>query len=153
MDIQQLLDQVRLVDVRLIERHAALKLDGSPDTGVTTMPEAIPQGDVSVQVNPISWGRTLETWFRMTLDSAVFRAVCAVAVVYVRDEDSHIDPALQKEFIERVSVMAAYPYLRAEIQHQVSDLRMGQLTLDLLKQGQFQLQVEDPAPQTGDEGS
>ena len=35
--------------------------------------------------------------------------------------------------------MTAYPYLRAELQHQVADLRLGTLTLEILRQGEFEL--------------
>lgn len=145
MDIQQLLDSVKLVDIRLIERDARLKLDPSPDHGLATLPEDSPAGETSIDVNPVSWGTHIETWFRMRFVNELSEIACSVAVIYEREGDEEIGQDLRYEFIERVSVMAAYPYLRAEIQHQMADLRLGSLTLGLLKQGEFKIDREQPA--------
>lgn len=139
MDIHQLLGQIRLVDVRLIERHATLTLDPSPDRGLAALPDETSRSKVHLEVNPVSWGKRIETWFRIHAENELATIRCAVAVCYERDSDDDISDEVRREFVEKVSVMAAYPYLRAEVQQQSADLRIGVLTLDLLKQGDFKL--------------
>ena len=122
MDIHELLEQVELKEVRLIERSAQLLLDPSPGHGLQSLSDATPEGDLALDINPISWSDIIEIWFRMQLTNEHMTVRCAVAVVY-----------------QRVAVMTAYPYLRAELQHQVADLRLGTLTLEILRQGEFEL--------------
>lgn len=139
MDIHELLEQVELKEVRLIERYAQLLLDPSPGHGLQSLSDATPEGDLALDINPISWSDIIEIWFRMQLTNEHMTVRCAVAVVYQREPKDEIDSDVQKDFIERVAVMTAYPYLRAELQHQVADLRLGTLTLGVLRQGEFEL--------------
>ena len=139
MDIHELLEHVELKEVRLIERYAQLLLDPSPGHGLQSLSNATPEGDPALDINPISWSDIIEIWFRMQLTNEHMTVRCAVAVVYQREPKDEIDSDVQKDFIERVAVMTANPYLRAELRHQVADLRLGTLTLDILRQGEFEL--------------
>lgn len=143
MDIQSLVQAVTLTDVRTIETRGSLKLTEQGPLG--EWGDVSPQADFDMSVNPVSWGRELETWFRVTIESEQFTIVAAVAVLYTRDGDDDIDPALRTEFIERVSVMTAYPYLRALVQRLASELRIGNLTLGVLRPGEFR--VQEPGEQ------
>lgn len=145
MDIHELLEQIELTETRLIERSARLKVSPEPGEGLRSLAEADPEGQMSIAVLPISWDARLETWFRLTLSNEQAEIVTAVAVVYQRETDAEIPPELRKEFIERIAVMAAYPYLRTELQHQATDLRVGDVTLPILRQGEFQLPEESDA--------
>lgn len=145
MDIQTLVQSVTLTDVRTVETRGVLKVGA--DGRVGQLGEVAPDADFDLGVNPVSWDRELETWFRVTIDSEQFTVVATVSVLYTRDGDDVIEPPLQREFIERVSVMTAYPYLRALVQQIASELRVGNLTLGVLRAGQFRVQpVEEGLP-------
>ncbi len=137
--LHELLEQIELTEIRLIERNARLKVSPEPSQGLRCLAEADPEGQMSIAVLPVSWDARLETWFRLTLSNEQAEIVTAVAVVYQRETDAEIPPELRTEFIERVAVMAAYPYLRTDLQHQAIDLHLGNVTLPILRQGEFQL--------------
>lgn len=139
MDIQELLQNVTLRDVRTIQTEATLKLPSTPDTGLSAFGDVTPAGEIAINLNPISWGSALETWFRAVVESEQFKLVAAVAVLYDRADDSQIPDDVRIEFTEKVSIMAAYPYLRVLIQGLAADLRLGTMTLDVLRQGQFKV--------------
>lgn len=145
MDIHELLEQIELTEIRLIERSARLKVSPEPGQGLRSLAEADPEGQMSIAVLPVSWDARLETWFRLTLSNEQAEIVTAMAVVYERETDEDIPPELRKEFIERIAVMAAYPYLRSDLQHQAVDLHLGNVTLPVLRQGEFQLPEESDA--------
>lgn len=144
MDILELLQAVTLDDVRCIQREATLKLDPSPETGLATAAELAVDGDLALDLHPVSWGQRIEIWFRATLDSDHTRLVAAVAAIYSRESDEEIPGEVRTEFLEKVAVMAVYPYLRADLQHSAADLRLGNLTLAMLRQGEFQLNSAPP---------
>lgn len=144
MDILELVASVRLTDVRTISRESTLRVDHNPDAGLGTFGEITSAGDLEMNLNPVSWGRRIETWFRMTVESDQFRIAVAEATIYERDSDDPIPDDVRVEFLERVAVMAAYPYLRAAVQACAADLRVGNLTLDVLRQGQFQVHPPEP---------
>lgn len=137
MDIFELLQSLTLVDVRTIESVASLALDPSPGTGLSTFSGAEPTGEVTIKLNPVSWGKRMETWFRLEVVGNGFNLAVGVAVLYERDTDEFIDASVQREFLEKIGIMTAYPYLRAEVQSLATDLRIGTLTLGILRQGQF----------------
>ena len=139
MDIRELLESVSLTDVRLIESWASLKLDPSSGKGLSALGDLHPQGEIEINLNPVSWGRVIETWFRAVVTGEQFTLTAVVAVLYQRREDPPIPDLVRVEFLEKISVMAAFPYLRAQLQSLAADLRVGNLTLDILRQGQFQV--------------
>jgi len=49
------------------------------------------------------------------------------------------------DFIERVAIMAAFPFLREAIARMASRLEVDVPLIGLLKTGQFQLHAEKPA--------
>lgn len=152
MDIQDLLTSLRLADVRTIVCSGALKLTPTADNGLAKLGEIDPNGATAVNVNPVSWGQRLETWFQLTITSDQFDIQAAVAVLYDRDTSEPIPDEVRVDFIEKVAVMTAYPYLRALIQDLAAELRVGIITLAILPQGGFRLgppqAATDSAPPT-----
>lgn len=137
MDIRDLLESVTLADVRTIQRDGSLNLD--PETGLAGLPSDVEDGSVSIELNPVAWDERIEAWFRVVLSRQDVQIACAVAVVYTRPTDEKIPDDVRVEFLEKVAVMTAFPYLRAEIQAAAATLRVGDIILDVLKQGQFQV--------------
>lgn len=138
MDIFELLGSTRLIDVRSIHREASLELDPSEGNGLSELGELEP-AEIAIEVNPVTWGTRIETWFRIVLESKDFHIIAAVAVLYDRESDEEIPESVRVEFVEKVAVMAAYPYLRADVQSLAADLRVGNLTLPVLQQGEFKI--------------
>lgn len=144
MDIVELLGTVRLLDVRTIQEVAELKVDASPGQGLSSLAEESSEGSLSIDINPVSWGTRIEIWFRARFETPTANLVAAVAAVYERDTDDEIPEETRTDFIEKVGIMAAYPYLRTSLQDLAATLRMGTLTLDILRQGEFQMAPTEP---------
>lgn len=148
MDIRALVQSVSLTDVRTIEVQGSLKLEARGGK-LDELGEIAPDAAMDLGVNPVSWGSELETWFRIVIESEQFKIVAAVAVIYAREAEDVIPDDVQTEFIERVSVMTAFPYLRALVQQMASELRLGDMTLGVLRPGGFRIQTgEAEAPAT-----
>lgn len=143
MDIRELVADISLTDIRLIQNEAALKLDSSPDAGLSALGDIVASGEIAIQLNPVSWGTSIETWFRASVENEQFALAVAFAVIYKRQSSEAIPEDVKIEFLEKVSAMAAYPYLRAQIQRVASELRIGNVLLGVLKQGQFSVESLD----------
>ena len=142
MDVQSLLQQVALEDVRLIERMMELRLD--EEQGVTGWSPADEKDiEIAFQVNQVSWGRTIESWFRIAAEHSDTRLSTAYAVIYSRDSEEEIPSAVRKEFLERVASMAAVPYLRTTFQSLASEARLGNFVIPMIRQGDIHLDIKD----------
>ncbi|GAB2475086.1 hypothetical protein GCM10027030_06740 [Luteococcus sediminum] len=133
MDIFELVQSVTLTEVRIVETYGAAKFPG----GRVTEVEAPSEGSLDIEVHPVTWHSRIETWFRMTLTSATSEMRVGVAVIYDRDSSSEISTDLGAEFIEKVSVMTAFPYLRAQAQRIAADIQVGTIAIPVLRQGDF----------------
>ncbi|SHJ47520.1 hypothetical protein SAMN02745244_02595 [Tessaracoccus bendigoensis DSM 12906] len=139
MDIVELLSTVRLDDVRTIEETAKLALDAAPDKGLGVFDESDANGELTIQVNAVAWGLSIEIWFRTRYQTPSATLAATVATVYRREEATEIPDQTKRDFIEKVAVMAAYPYLRSALHELAAKLRLGSLTLDILRQGEFRI--------------
>lgn len=145
MDIVELLDAVRLADVRTIQQVAELKLDPTTGQGLSALSEPDGKGELTIDINPVNWGTRIEIWFRARFDTESVTMVTAVATVYERESEDAIPEATQTDFIEKVAVMAAYPYLRSTLQGLAASMRVGNFTLDILRQGEFAMAPSEAA--------
>lgn len=143
MDVVELLGTVRLVDVRTIQEIAELKLDATPGNGLSTLDESSTDGDLSIDINPVHWGARIEIWFRARFETPSANLVSAVAAIYERDVDDDVPEETRTDFIEKVAIMAAYPYLRVALQGLAGKMRMGTFTLDVLRQGEFTMAASE----------
>lgn len=141
MDIIELVRSVNLTEVRIVESSGIAKF---PEGHVSDV-EIPSEGAIDIEVRPVAWGTRLETWFRMVLTSDTSDIRVGVAVLYSRDEDLPISPELGAEFIERVSVMTAFPYLRAQAQRVAADIQVGAISIPVLRQGEFKVDREQLA--------
>lgn len=97
-------------------------------------------------------GSENQIWFRMTIDAGDGQLVDTVSVTYTRPTDEEIPDPVQNEFVERVAIMTAFPYLREGIQALGSRLEFDPIpVLPILKQGQFRAQ-RSPETSSGSEG-
>ncbi len=139
MDVVELLTTVRLKDVRTLDEVAQLKADGSPGQGLGTLDESHSESELVMEINPIVWGTRIEIWVRAWFETQAVKLVASVATVYERETDEYVPEPTRTEFIEKVAVMAAYPYLRSALQGLAATMRLGEFTLDILRQGEFHM--------------
>lgn len=146
MDIVQLLQEVELRDVRLIGRDSRLKLD--PRKGVSSLVvDSDEDAEMSIDINAVSWGERIEVWFRIRVEDPRALVSADVAVLYDRGSEEEVPESVRVEFIEKVAVMSAYPYLRQEAQTLAADLRLGHVTLPIMRQGEFRIRSPQSEPE------
>lgn len=63
-----------------------------------------------------------------------------IVTEYVSGEPLDIDPATLKDFVERVAIMAAWPYLRSAVNGLCAQMRAEQITLGLHRPGDLQIE-------------
>lgn len=134
MDIFELVQSTQLKDVLCVLAEAGRVVEGEG------LPE--PQGgdaSAKIDVNAVQWGSRIEVWFMASIDTPDAHLAAAYATIYERDSDEEIPEPVQREFIERVAVMAAIPYLRETTQSLAARLRVPVPVLPVLRQGEFKL--------------
>lgn len=148
-DVGALVDSLELQSVDFIELHAERVPAREVESGVVDL-------GVASEGTPDA----LVLSFRCILHHREAEVIAAVQCRYVftqteggaTDESEAADAMpepLVREFVEKVAVMAAYPFLRQGIHTLVSMLGIGGVTLGLLKAGRFSL--GDPAAARGSE--
>ena len=135
MDIHDLLNSVSLRDVRCLTVLA----DRVTDPAIGIREPTGGEGTVSIDVHPVAWGTTIETWFRLTVDLPDAKLAAAYATLFTRDSDEAIPEPVQVEFVERVAIMAVFPYLRESVHTSAVRLQVPPPVLDIMRQGTFRV--------------
>ena len=133
MEIVDLVASVDLKSVRFLEASGTL---------ASLLPEPPLESVANMEVNTLSWGKAIEVWVRMTVqipEQAMLRV--AVSTVYNRDDDVEVPDDVRRDFVARVAVMTAFPYIREGVQSMATRLAVDVPTLGLLKQGQVVLEA------------
>lgn len=142
--VSTIVDLVALVDltgVRTFEFSGRL-LDAPADAEIEERQD--------IQVHLRASPGDLQVRVRLTIqtDEAELVADCA-AVFELKESDPNeqieIDDDVKREFVERVGIMAVYPFLRESIFATAVRLQVAAPVLGLLKAGQFSM---TPNPQT-----
>lgn len=143
-DIHELISIVDLAGIRFDEVSARrLEEDAEPEQGF----------EMGVE-NQRSSGH-LGVRFRLSSTNDGTEYVVVVATRYVLEEPVEVDEEVMVEFVERVAVMAAYPFLREATATLAARLEVDVPMLGLLKAGEFKLhpktaaseQLSKPKPQ------
>lgn len=103
-------------------------------------PEDTPVG---MEVRHHQGPESLVVRFRMTVTHPQADYVAEVGTYFTLSEPVEFSTDIVVEFIERVAVMAAYPFLREAIATMAARLEVDVPMLGLLKAGQFQLHPDD----------
>lgn len=90
----------------------------------------------------------LRTRFTLTFSAAAADFTVDLAVKYRLDEAVIVGQEVAVEFAEKVGVMAAWPFLREHVFGLASRIGQPVPVLGLLRQGEFTLTPDDPAPDT-----
>lgn len=136
-DAKQLLEYVELegietyeVSARLVERAEGFEEDYFIKAGIRFDSDA------------------LRTRFTLTFSAAAADFTADLAVKYRLDEDVTVGRQVAVEFAEKVGVMAAWPFLREHVFGLASRIGQPVPVLGLLRQGEFSLTPDEPAPDT-----
>jgi hypothetical protein len=128
-DARQLLEVAELTNIHTFEiRGQRLEVTADdPEQGITP--------DVGIRVAPTS----LETRMRVAvrLDGAEVTADMAVEYTFARP--CALSAEVAREFVERVAVMAIYPFVRESIFATASRLGVDAPVLGLIRSGSFQV--------------
>lgn len=93
---------------------------------------------------------TFETRFRVAVNAQDADYVADVAVVFALAEPVEPAAAVIVEFVERIAVMAAYPFVREAVASSATRLSAEVPLLGFLRAGQFKLTPPDPADGDGE---
>jgi hypothetical protein len=132
-----LVNAVQLSDVLCLELVAQRQVDAAQ---VTPPPADEPDsGQTVLSIHPVSWGTDIEIWVRAEVATVNANLACTFAVQYERSNEVDIPQEVKTDFIERVVVMAAVPYVREAIHSLGSRLRIPSPLLPVLRQGEFKM--------------
>lgn len=137
-DVAQLAGMVELRDVVFFQVHAERLEsvdDGTPDEAEPEIAIQIQErhSETRIEVRCILMGRTGDA-----------RYVIDAAAQYETEIPVELNPDVVEAFVERVGVMAVYPYLREALQSAAAKLRLEAPVLGLLRPGGVKLTAEDP---------
>ena len=132
-EIQGLVDALDLVEIQFVELSAIRQPDRDDDFVTTTAIE------VAVHRTAVAFGQR----FRLSACSQAADFVVGVQSTYRAVKPIEFARALGEEFIERVAIMAAYPYLREGLSSAAARLGVEVPLLGLLRAGQFKLDTDD----------
>jgi hypothetical protein len=137
MDIRELVGAVELKGIECLQLDAERRADEAK--GIAELVPETEDADLRLDVHPVHWTRTIEVWFRATVETGNARLVAAYAVQYSREDDKEIPDDVRVEFVERVAIMAVLPYVREAIHGLGARLRVPVPLLPILRQGEFKL--------------
>ena len=147
--IEDVVELVQVLDLRGIQfvEFSAKRVDAAPEA--PEAPEAAEglEADgreigLAVAINkstPTAFGQR----FQMSIVDTQARYVFTVQSDYVSEEPIEFSEPVGREFIERVAIMAVYPFFREAVISAAGRLDVDVPVLGLLRSGQFKL--PDPA--------
>jgi hypothetical protein len=130
-------DLLPLIELTAITTYEVAGRRAARDDGVD-------QSD-DIQVMVRVEGDDLETRARMYVVTQQAELVADVSATYSLREALEIPEAVVAEFVERVGVMAVFPYLREAIHTTATRLGVDAPVLGLLRAGNFKLNADNPA--------
>lgn len=130
-DAADLVAHSELTEIRIYE-IGGRRIVGSTDTAEATE---------DFQVRATGDERHFETRARLTLVTAEAELLADVGGVYSFDEDLKLTQPVAAEFIQRVGIMAIYPFIREQIFASATRLGVPAPVLGMLRAGQFSVET------------
>lgn len=125
-----LLDFVELTGIVIYELHG-VRREGKEET------------EVEMSVEERHDENSIEARFRMVVSDSHATYTADVGTRYETSQPVEISASVVKEFIERVAVMAAYPFIRESIATTAARMELAVPVLGLLRSGSFSLGESD----------
>jgi hypothetical protein len=144
-DVVELLSYVDLTDIAHYE-VSGVRRQSEPE-------EDFEPGVRDPQVMVRHEGGKLETRVRLAVDTDEARLVADIAAIYTLSEPLEVPDDVIAEFLERVGVMAVYPYLRAAIHGSAAQIGADAPVLGLLRSGSINVQPDEARVSTDEEES
>lgn len=133
--IEELVRLVELTEVRPYESSARRVDQGEPTQELRVM---LAESDGAIEVRA-----------RMAVRTAEAELVADSSVVYTSQQSLDIPGQLKAEFVEKVGIMAVYPFLREAIFTGAARIQVAAPVVGLLRAGQFSVeQTRSPGPES-----
>lgn len=128
-DIHELLALAELTAVH----HWEISGRRLPEPGDQRDEEVVPE--IGIRVAPT----TIETRLRVSLATDHAELTSDISSVYTLSEEREVDAEVIREFVERVAIMAIYPFIRESIFSTARKLGVPPPVLGLIRAGGFSL--------------
>lgn len=119
------------------KRAEAIPIEKSESTDLKALPE--PQMDVQIMENHTD--QHIEARFRATVDNGVGVFLIDIGLLYNFSEPIDLGRVAINNFIERIAIMAAWPFIREGIATTAARMELPVPVLGLMKQGQATVQL------------
>lgn len=127
-EVRELLELLELTSVRFVELSARLAEE-----------ERDAEMDIDVAVTNLQTEVSFNQRFRMSIQHPRADLAVEVETGYTAKDPITYTPEIGTEFIERVAIMAAFPFLREGLASLASKLELPVPILGLLRAGQFKV--------------
>ena len=121
-----LLDFVELTDIVIYELHGVRQ-------------EGQDEAQIEISVEERHDATSIEPRFRMVVTDSFATYTADVGTRYQANQPLELPKPVVKEFIERVAIMAAYPFIRESIATTAARMQLAVPVLGLLRSGSFSL--------------
>jgi hypothetical protein len=135
VEIEDLLEIVDLTAIDLYELRAKT---------ITRDPDAEFEDQYTLAVALGGQENRYITRFTLTFEAGPGEYFVDLGVVYTLDKPATVPQNIGIEFVEKVSAMAAYPFLREHVYSLASRMGHPRPVLGLMKQGQFRMSQDEP---------
>lgn len=125
-----LLELVELADIVIYEVHGVRR-------------DSADENNVVISVQERHDEKFIEPRFRMIVTDSNAQYTADVATRYVLTRPIELPRPVLREFIERVAIMAAFPFIRESIATTAARMELGVPVLGLLRAGSFTLDEGD----------
>ena len=105
--------------------------------------EPMRESSDSIAINANGSDEWFETRARLTVQTPDADIVADMGVLYTYSEPLEVGEAVAAEFVERVGIMAVYPFLREQLFTTASRLGVAPPVLGLLRPGTFKVNSHD----------
>ena len=143
--VEELVPFLNLVALRQYEisgkRTEATPMEKSESADLESLTE--PQMDVQIMENHNE--QHIETRFRATVDNGVGVFLTDIGLLYNFSEPIDLEQVAINNFIERIAIMAAWPFIREGVATTAARMELPVPVLGLMKQGQASVQLVEIA--------
>ena len=129
-DIHEFVGNVELTGIRFLDISGRAKSD--PDEDQT-------RSDVDISVQESHGPSYLQVRFRVAVENHQATYGVELALQYETEVEYEHDRAVLEDFIERVAIMSAFPYIREAVSTTAAKLELDVPILGILRQGEFKL--------------
>lgn len=129
-DIYELVSSIDLVGIKFL--HISAQAKENPPEDESTV-------ELGMKIQESHGEDTLEVRFRVQVDHSEANYEVELASRYASKDRFEFSEEVLRDFIERVAIMAVFPYIREAISSMAARLELEVPILGMLRQGEFKL--------------